>query len=213
MAPRVTGLVRQVMQAHKRIIFNGDGYSAEWAQEAKRRGLLCLPTTVDALPRYLDQKNIELFARHKIYTEAEMEARYETIMEEYVKTLHIEAVTMCGMVRQEVVPAVSRYIQGLANAVAAKRAAVEGLPCKAETALIGKLSGLLDQAYELVEDLDGKLREPQAHSKNILTAATYYRDVMLPAMDQLRQCVDAMEMDVAAECWPYPTYADLMFRV
>ena len=213
LAPRVTGLVRQVMQAHKRIIFNGDGYSAEWAQEAKRRGLLCLPTTVDALPRYLDQKNIELFARHKIYTEAEMEARYETIMEEYVKTLHFEAVTMCGMVRQEVVPAVSRYIQGLAKAVAAKRAAVEGLPCKAETALIGKLSGLLDQAYELVEDLDGKLREPQAHSKNILTAATYYRDVMLPAMDQLRQCVDAMEMDVAAECWPYPTYADLMFRV
>jgi len=213
LAPRVTELVRKVVTAHKRIIFNGDGYSPEWVEEAKRRGLLNLPTTVDALPRYLDQKNIELFARHKIYTEAEMEARYETIMEEYVKTLHIEALTMIGMVRQEVLPAVSRYVQSLAEAVNAKRQAVSSLPCRAEAALIEKLSGQMDKAFELVEYLDEKLGNPRSRSVNILSAATYYRDVLVPAMEDLRGAVDAMEMHVSAECWPYPTYADLMFRV
>ncbi len=209
----VLALVRGVMGEHKRIIFNGDGYSAEWVEEAGRRGLLNLPTTVDALPRYLDQKNIELFARHKIYTEAEMEARYETIMEEYVKTLHIEAVTMGGMVRQEVLPAVSGYVRGLAEAVSAKRAVASTLACKAETAIIGKLSGLMDQAFELAEDLDAKLRDPKARSVNILTAATYYKDEVIPAMEALRAVVDGMEVHVSAACWPYPTYADLMFRV
>ena len=213
LSPRVMDLVRKVMKAHKRIIFNGDGYSAEWVEEAKRRGLLNLPTTVDALPRYLDQKNIELFARHKIYTEAEMEARYETIMEEYVKTLHIEAVTMGGMVRQEILPAVSRYIQDLSNAVNAKRQAVPNLACRAECALIEKLSGLLDEAFDRVEALDVKLRDPRAHSINILTAAAHYRDVLIPAMEELRASVDAMEGYVSADRWPYPTYADLMFRV
>ncbi|MFQ7104989.1 MAG: glutamine synthetase III, partial [Neglectibacter timonensis] len=105
----VLQLVKKVMQKHKRIIFNGDGYSEEWVQEAKRRGLLNLRTTVDALPRYLDQKNVELFANHKIYTEAEMEARYETILEEYAKTLNIEALTMIEMVRQDILPSVSAY--------------------------------------------------------------------------------------------------------
>ena len=103
----VRKIVRRVMQQHKRIIFNGDGYSEAWTEEAKRRGLLNLPTTVDALPRYLDQKNVELFTSHKIYTEAEMEARYETIIEEYSKTLNIEALTMSEMVRRDILPAVS----------------------------------------------------------------------------------------------------------
>ena len=209
----VLALVRKVMQGHKRIIFNGDGYSAAWVEEAKRRGLLNLATTVDALPRYLDQKNIDLFARHKIYTEAEMEARYETIMEEYVKTLHIEAVTMGGMVRQQVLPAVSGYVCSLAAAVNEKRQAVPGLACQAETALIEKLSGLMDDAYRLAEELDGKLRAPQARSANILTAATHYKDVLIPAMGLLRAVVDSMEVHVSAACWPYPSYADLMFLV
>ena len=111
----VYALIRQVLGRHKRIIFNGDGYSAQWVEEAKRRGLLNLPTTADALPRYLDQKNVALFIRHKIYTEAEMEARYETIMEEYVKTLNIEALTMARMVRGDILPAVSGYASALAQ--------------------------------------------------------------------------------------------------
>ncbi len=209
----VLGLVKKTMKEHKRIIFNGDGYSAQWVKEAERRGLLNLRTTVDALPRYLDQKNVKLFTSHKIYTEAEMEARYETIMEEYAKTLNIEALTMSGMVRQEVFPAVSAYLSCLADSVCSKRAVIKDLPCAAETALITKLSALLDQAYAQVEALDLLLKDQKATSSNVLTAAAYYRDCVIPAMEALRATVDTMEENVSAEYWPYPSYADLMFRV
>ncbi len=209
----VLKLVKKTMKEHKRIIFNGDGYSAQWVKEAERRGLLNLRTTVDALPRYLDQKNVELFTSHKIYTEAEMEARYETIMEEYAKTLNIEALTMSGMVRQEVFPAVSAYLSGLADSVNSKRAVIKDLPCAAETALLTKLSALLDQAYAQVEALDLLLKDQKAMSSNVLTAASYYRDSVIPAMEALRATVDGMEENVSAEYWPYPSYADLMFRV
>ena len=207
----VAALVRQVVLKHKRIIFNGDGYSEEWVQEAQRRGLLNLRTTVDALPRYLDQKNVELFARHRVYTEAEMEARYETIMEEYVKTLNIESLTMGGMVRQEILPAVSSYIASLAEAVGAKRAILAGLPCVAETALIEKLSALLDKAYGQVEELLLMVEDPKTQSQNILTAATHYRDEVIPAMNRLRATIDEMEQNVSSKYWPYPSYADLMY--
>ena len=209
----VRKIVRRVMQQHKRIIFNGDGYSEAWTEEAKRRGLLNLPTTVDALPRYLDQKNVELFTSHKIYTEAEMEARYETIIEEYSKTLNIEALTMSEMVRRDILPAVSGYVASLAEAVASKRAAVAGLPCAAETSLIQKLSSLLDSAYEKVEALDTLVADGKAESHNALTVATYYKDVIIPAMNELRAVVDQMEVDTASQFWPYPSYGDLMFRV
>ena len=209
----VRKIVRKVTKEHKRIIFNGDGYSEAWTEEAKRRGLLNLPTTVDALPRYLDQKNVELFTSHKIYTEAEMEARYETILEEYSKTLHIEALTMSQMVRQEILPAVSAYAASLAEAVAAKRAVYAQLPCKAETGLIQSLSTLMDSAFEKVESLDTCLANGKIHSDNTLAVATYYKDTIIPAMAALRAVVDEMEVNTAADFWPYPSYGDLMFRV
>ena len=209
----VRKIVRKVMKEHKRIIFNGDGFSEAWTEEAKRRGLLNLPTTVDALPRYLDQKNVELFTSPKIYTEAEMEARYETILEEYSKTLHIEALTMSQMVRQEILPAVSAYAASLAEAVAAKRAVYAQLPCKAETGLIQSLSTLMDSAFEKVESLDTCLANGKIHSDNTLAVATYYKDTIIPAMAALRAVVDEMEVNTAADFWPYPSYGDLMFRV
>ncbi len=209
----VLGLVKKVYAAHKRIVFNGDGYSEEWVKEARRRGLLNLRTTVDALPRYLDQKNVALFTRHRIYTEAEMEARYETIMEEYVKTLNIESLTMSGMVRQDIFPAVSGYAAQLAQAVAAKRAVAPGLPCQAECALIEQLSALLDRAFAQTEELSALLAGPQAESANVLTAATHYRDQVIPVMAALRATVDQMEQLVSAQCWPYPSYAELMYSI
>ena len=209
----VRKIVQRVMREHKRIIFNGDGYSQAWTEEASRRGLLNLATTVDALPRYLDQKNVQMFVSHKIYTEAEMEARYETILEEYSKTLNIEALTMSSMVRKDILPSVSGYIAGLAEAVTSKRAVCKDLPCQAETSLIEKLSGLLDSAYQKVEALDALLADGKAESYNALTAATYYKDVIIPAMEALRAVVDQMEVDTSAHSWPYPSYGDLMFKV
>ena len=209
----VLSLVKRVVSEHKRIIFNGDGYSEEWVKEAESRGLLNLRTTVDALPRYLDQKNVALFTSHKIYTEAEMEARYETIMEEYSKTLHIEALTMGRMVRHDVIPSVSSYLAELAGAINAKRSIQKDLPCRAETALLTKLSALLDTAYEQAEGLEAALADPRTTSENVLTVASYYRDTMIPAMEALRATVDEMELNVSSDHWPYPTYADLMFRI
>ena len=209
----VTALVKRVVSEHKRIIFNGDGYSEEWVEEAERRGLLNLRTTVDALPRYLDQKNIELFSSHKIYTETEMEARYETIMEEYGKTIQIEARTMVSMVRRDVLPAVSSYLADLSNAISSKRAVIKDLPCVAETTLLQELSALLDKAFTQLGDLDGVIADPRLNCFNILMADTRYKDEVIPRMDALRETVDAMEELCAADYWPYPTYADLMFRV
>ena len=209
----VRKIVQRVMKEHKRIIFNGDGYSEAWTEEAERRGLLNLATTVDALPRYLDQKNVQLFIRHKIYTEAEMEARYETILEEYSKTLNIEALTMSSMVRKDILPSVSSYIASLADAVNSKRAVCKDLPCSAETSLIQKLSGLMDEAYEKVEKLEVLLEDGKAESRNTLSVATYYKDAIIPAMEGIRAVVDQMEVDTSADFWPYPTYGDLMFKV
>ena len=209
----VPALVRRVMKEHKRIIFNGDGYSEEWPREAARRGLLNLPTTVDALPRYLDQKNVELFIRHRIYTEAEMEARYETIMEEYAKTLNIEALTMSEMVRREILPAVSAYVSRLSETVLSKRSVSPDIPCKAELSLVKRLSALTDSAYEQVEALDSAVAKAKGMERNILTVATYYKDVIIPAMAGLRAAVDEMEVNVSADCWPYPSYGDLMFHI
>ncbi len=213
LTPAVHGLVKRVVEEHKRIIFNGDGYSEEWVKEAERRGLLNLKTTVDALPRYLDEKNVKLFTSHKIYTRAEMEARYETILEEYAKTLNIEALTMSGMVRQDILPAVSGYLAELAGAVTAKRAVVKDLPCAAETALVSKLSGLLDETYEKVEDLDRAVAGAKASAGMALAEASYYKDAVIPIMNTLRALTDEMEANVSSEYWPYPSYADLMFRI
>ena len=206
-------IVRRVMREHKRILFNGDGYSQAWVEEAKKRGLLNLPTTVDCLPRYLDQKNVELFVRHKIYTEAEMEARYETIMEEYSNTLRIEALTMSSMVRQEVLPAIESYTAELASAISAKRAVAPDIPCAMESALLRQLSALSDQAYQQVGDLDQALTDPRTKSPNILTTATYYKDGIIPRMESLRAVVDQAEQNMPAARWPFPSYAELMFRV
>ena len=206
-------LVQRVMLRHGRIIFNGDGYSAAWQQEAERRGLLNLPTTVDALPHYLDEKNVALFQTHRIYTKAEMEARYETALEEYVKTLRIEALTMSQMARRDIFPGVSRCLSRLADGISAQRIACKDLPCAGETKLLQSLSALLDQAFEKADALDFHLSQPEAHTGEILAQATYYKDAVLPAMDALRAVVDQMESRTDASLWPYPSYGQLMFQV
>jgi len=204
-------LIKRAVAQHKRIIFNGDGYSEEWVKEAGRRGLLNLKTTADAMPHYLDEKNVRLFTSHHIYTLSEMQARYETGLEEYAKTIHIEALTLSQMVRRDVIPAVAGYVGALARDVKNQRLAVSELPCKAQCALIEKLSGLLDAASEQVDALDrlsGAARE-----KDALSQAQWDRDQVIPAMAALRETVDRMEEDVSSKFWPYPSYADLMFRV
>ena len=206
-------LVKRVIKEHKRIIFNGDGYADAWKVEAAKRGLTNLPTTVDALPHYTDEKNVKLFTKHKIYTEVEMQSRQDIILETYAKTINIEALTASDMVKRDILPAVSSYVAELASGVATKKAISDDIPCEAELDIIKRLSRLQDCAYKKLAALDNAIIGVKEVGEDPIEVATYYKDSVITAMTELRAVVDEMETLVSSDYWPYPSYGDLMFRV
>ena len=209
----LNALIKRVIKEHKRIIFNGDGYADAWKVEAARRGLTNLPTTVDALPHYTDEKNVKLFAKHKIYPEVEMQSRQDIILETYAKTINIEALTASDMVKRDILPAVSSYVAELASGVATKKAISDDIPCEAELDIIKRLSGLQDCAYKKLAALDNAIIGVKEVGEDPIEVATYYKDSVITAMTELRAVVDEMETLVSSDYWPYPSYGDLMFRV
>ena len=209
----LNALIKRVIKEHKRIIFNGDGYADAWKAEAAKRGLTNLPTTVDALPHYTDEKNVKLFTKHKIYTEVEMQSRQDIILETYAKTINIEALTASDMVKRDILPAVSSYVAELASGVATKKAISDDIPCEAEFDIIKRLSGLQDCAYKKLAALDNAIIGVKEVGEDPIEVATYYKDSVITAMTELRAVVDEMETLVSSDYWPYPSYGDLMFRV
>ena len=209
----LNALIKRVIKEHKRIIFNGDGYADAWKAEAAKRGLTNLPTTVDALPHYTDEKNVKLFTKHKIYTEVEMQSRQDIILETYAKTINIEALTASDMVKRDILPAVSSYVAELASGVATKKAISDDIPCEAELDIIKRLSGLQDCAYKKLAALDNVIIGVKEVGEDPIEVATYYKDSVITAMTELRAVVDEMETLVSSDYWPYPSYGDLMFRV
>ena len=209
----LNALIKRVIKEHKRIIFNGDGYADAWKAEAAKRGLTNLPTTVDALPHYTDEKNVKLFTKHKIYTEVEMQSRQDIILETYAKTINIEALTASDMVKRDILPAVSSYVAELASGVATKKAISDDIPCEAELDIIKRLSGLQDCAYKKLAALDNAIIGVKEVGEDPIEVATYYKDSVITAMTELRAVVDEMETLVYSDYWPYPSYGDLMFRV
>lgn len=209
---KLNELIKKTIKEHKRIIFNGDGYSDEWKAEAEKRGLLNLKTTVDALPTFLAPKNVELFTKHKIFTEKEMESRYEILLETYSKVINIEGLTMVDMAKKQILPAVNSYIGDLASTAKKKLAVTEGLSCKMEKDLLEKLSVLEDSAYDKANKLAALLEEGGKISDG-LAQATFYKDQILPAMEELRSDCDALEVDTAESSWPFPQYGDLLFHI
>ena len=204
-------LVVKTYTEHKRIIFNGNNYSDEWVAEAEKRGLYNLRTTADALPHYVDQKNIDLFTKHHIFTEAEMYSRYEIMLENYTKVLNIESLTMLDMAHKRIIPTVADYIKDLTQAIAAKRAVSASIPCQTELDLVQTLSELLDQLSLKTTELETV--SAGATAEDSLTLAEYYRDSVLPAMQALRDVADQLELLVSKKYWPFPTYGDLLFSV
>ncbi len=209
----LNALIKRVIKEHKRIIFNGDGYADAWKAEAAKRGLTNLPTTVDALPHYTDEKNVKLFTKHKIYTEVEMQSRQDIILETYAKTINIEALTASDMVKRDILPAVSSYVAELASGVATKKAISDDIPCEAELDIIKRLSGLQDCAYKKLAALDNAIIGVKEVGEDPIEVATYYKDSVITVMTELRAVVDEMETLVSSDYWPYPSYGDLMFRV
>ena len=203
-------LLRETFIKHSRIIFNGNGYSDEWVEEAERRGLLNLKTTADAVPYIKLEKNIELFEHQHVLTREEVESRYEILMEEYVNLLHIEACTMVSMARKEILPAVSKSQKQLADTLIAKKEAGLVLPESYEKATLEKSSVLLNAAYSACEALavakDEVLALPTVEEK-----AAFVKDVIIPEMDALRAPCDELEIITDSKDWPFPTYGKLLF--
>ena len=201
-------LVKRTLTEHQRIIFNGNGYDDAWLQEAERRGLSNLKSTADALPAYIAPKNIQLFVKHGIYTEAEVRARYEIHVENYSTVISIEAKTMIDMIRHDILPAVSKYAAELARRAAAKADA--GLPYQYEAVTAREAAELTDKLMEqcraLTSDLEGMPAGPEE-------AMRYCHDALIPDMDAARASVDALEVLTAAEYWPMPVYSQLLFSV
>ena len=206
-------LIRRTIHEHKRIIFNGNGYDDAWIKEAtEKRGLLNLRTTPDAMPTILEEKNVSMLTGLKIFTKAEIESRYEIMMENYFKTVSIEAQTMLDMTRREILPAVERYTKELSDTLAAKLAVIPGLPSRYETGAITKLSTLADQ----IDTQAGELEQAVLHLKTITSvteSAFYIRDAILSRMAALRVVCDEAETVTDERCWPFPTYGDLLFGV
>ena len=199
-------LVCQVFTDHQRIIFSGNGYSDDWKQEAQRRGLCNFVSTADALPAYIEPKNIELFTRHGIFTEHEMRARHAIHLESYNKIVAIEARTMLDMAQHQILPAAIHYSRTLCDTVGSKRHV--GASHRAESALIAKLSEHTDALYDMVDALGQAMVNVP---KDVEEASGYYRTSVIPVMEQLRCHADILESLVDKSYWPYPTYSDLLF--
>ena len=199
-------LVRDVFSKHRRILFNGNGYSEQWKQEAARRGLSNLPSTAVCLPALISQKNIDLVVRHGIYTESEFRARYAIHLDAYNKIVGIEAKTMVDMAIHQILPAAIRYTRDLCEAVDAKKRC--GAVCKAETVLIRELSANTDALYDAVDALRQALA---ALPKEAVEAAQYNHGRIVPGMEAVRNAADTLETLTDRSYWPYPTYSDLLF--
>ena len=205
-------LIRDTIAKHKRIIFNGNGYDASWLAEAEKRGLLNLKATPDCVPYLLLKKNIALFTTHKIYSEAELHARYEIMLENYCKVLRIEALTMLDMVSTDILPAVSEYSSKLMKTAAEKKSLLSAAAGAYELKTASKLSDLTDTAASEAAALDEALLQA-GEIADAGQAAKFYQEHVFRDMTQLRLTVDEMETLTSRAYWPYPSYGDLLFSV
>ena len=205
-------LIRDTIKNHKRIIFNGNGYTDEWLDEAQKRGLLNLPTTPDALPHFIKEKNVELFAKHHIFTKAELHSRYEILLETYCKVVHIEANTMLDMSKKDIMPAVMKYIKFISETVASLKIALPEADRSAEEEILTKMTNSAGAFYKMTDKLESDISAIK--EKNVpLQKACYLRDVIIKDMAELRQIADGMEEIMPSEYYPYPNYGDMLFSV
>ncbi len=209
----VRELVRKVFTEHKNIIFNGDNYSAEWVEEAAKRGLCNFRSLPEAMAHYIDKKNVDLFVKNGIVSEAEIHARYEIELEHYVKQLHIEALTMIDMARKDIAPAVSDFVGKLTGTALSKKALSESISVYTETSLVEELSDLLEKFVKKTAELEKAVEGAKKFDGDNLAQASYYRVAVFKEMGELRELGDAMERKTSAQYWPYPSYGEILFGV
>ena len=206
-------LIRETIQKHERILFNGNGYGEEWVEEAtKVRGLSNLKTTADAMPHLLDRKNMDMLISQKVFTETELHSRCEIMLENYCKTVNIEGLTMVDMVRKNFLPAIEEYLYRLSRTISSMRSVSDRVKCNYEVTTMERLSELTDYILERVKDLEKALEDLKG-METILETAEMIRDDVIPKMDHLRKHVDEAEMLMPEKSWPFPSYGKLLFSV
>ena len=205
-------LIKETIQKHKRIIFNGNGYDNSWVEEAEKRGLANLKTTPDALKHLMDTKNVLLFTGHRIFSKEELAARYDIMMENYCKIINIEALTMLDMARKDILPAMSDYCKELAETISSKKAVCADIDCSYEQETLTNLSSLVSAMYKQVNKLDEDLIKIKS-SEDVTEIGDYYKNTILSDMTAIRISSDMMETIASAEKWPYPSYGELLFGV
>ena len=208
----ILSLIRETLHNHKRIIFNGNNYAKEWEEEAARRGLHNRKRTPEAMEAFLDEKNICLFTSHGILTKEEILSRYEIMVENYCKVLHVEALTMLQMVRQDIAPAVTKYTDSLAESILHKRSVSDTICCAYEEDTIEELSDLLSLLHAVEEALTASLDEADG-IQDTAACAEFYESNIIVHMQKMRETVDRLEVRMAKEYWPYPTYSELLFSI
>lgn len=206
-------LIKRTIKKHKRIIFNGNNYSDEWVTEAKKRGLYNLKSTPEALPYFKSEKNIKLFTKHNIFSEAEIVSRCEIMLENYCKELHIEALTLLDIVRKDIIPAVTNYVHNLSSTAMAKKSILADVNCDVEKSLVSKLSELTSCLYHKTDKLEQVLMTAKEYEDDAQKCATYYHDSVFATMQEVRAIVDELETNTSKEYWPFPTYGDLLFSI
>ena len=205
-------MIQKTIKDHKRIIFNGNGYDDAWLEEAARRGLSNYPTTPDCIPHIMDGKNVQMLTAHKVFSEAEMRPRCEILLENYCKTVIIEANTMIDIARKQILPAVQGYTAELAGGVAAKKAISTDIVCGYESGLIARLSVLTDQIAAKTDELEASVLELKG-ATDVAQEAYAIRDAVIGKMAALRAVADEAETVTAEKYWPFPTYGELLFGV
>ena len=207
-------LLKQTITDHKRVIFNGNGYTDEWIEEAEKRGLYNLVSTPDALPHFIDEKNEKLLTSHHIFTDAELHSRYEIKLENYVKTLHIEANTMVEIIQKDLLPSITTYMEKVAQTAALKKSVVPDISVSGEASLLTRLTELAETMTADLEKLktDTAMAEYET-DKDLLKSAKLYQSVVLADMEEVRESADAAEALIPDSILPYPTYGKLLFSI
>ncbi|MEE3398922.1 MAG: glutamine synthetase III [Eubacterium sp.] len=205
-------LIKRVIKEHERILFDGNGYGDEWREEAAKRGLSNLKTTADAMPHLLDEKNVEMLLRHKVFSKTEIQSRCEIMLENYVKTVNIEGLTMVDMVRKNYLPAIERYLYRLSQTTVLMRQVSPSVKCKYEVSTMERLSELTDEIMDAVIALEKNLADFKTID-DIFKSSAFVRDTLIPSMDVLRKYVDEAEMLTSQRDWPFPSYGQLLFSV
>ncbi|HNZ98264.1 glutamine synthetase III [Ruminococcus sp.] len=206
----VRKLLKSVIKEHRRIIFNGDGYSPEWVKEAERRGLPNYVSTVDCMPHYTDEKNVRIFRKFEIYNLNEVTARKEIHLEKYSKTVRIEARTMVEMARKQLLPATMEHVKSLCDAIATKKQI--GFTCNTDEKIAKKLNDLADRFYDSIERLEQRVNEANA-VEGIQKQAEFFHDVVLAEMDIMRSIADEIELNMPSAKWPIPCYSEIIYNV